>query len=122
MLNEISNQLDSFCRAYKDGADIGIWTHMYLEGDPINFRFHQEDNKFSTLTTGASFSEWMAYCTGNWKKASPTIHAIADIYGVVWDDENGSLSIRFRRNEMSIAQAVMRLQQAVAVICTLGPA
>lgn len=121
MLKEINGQLDELYRAYADSPGIGIWTHMYLEGDPINFRFYQEDRKVSRLVTGPGFSEWMAWRTGNWKQAAPVIEALARPYGVAWDNENGALYLRFRRNEMTVAQAIMRLQQATAVICALGP-
>ena len=121
MLNEINEQLDTLYRAYEDGSGIGIWTHMYLEGEPVNFRFYQEDDKISRLATGPNFSEWMAFSTGNWKEAAPAIEALARPYGVAWDNENGMLFLRFRRNEMTVSQAVLRLQQAVAVICALGP-
>ena len=121
MLNEISQQLDSLYHAYTDSPAIGIWTHMHLDGTPINFRFYREDDKFSRLTTDANFSEWMAYCTGDRKKAAPIIEALAKPYGVAWDNEMGALYIRFRRNEMTVAQGILRLQQAVAVVCALGP-
>lgn len=121
MLKEIREQLDTLYSAYDNGADIGIRTHMYLEGDPVNFLFYQEDDKFSRLVTPPVFAEWMAWCTGDWKKAAPAIEALAKPYGVAWDNENGALFLRFRRNEMTVAQAILRLQQAVAVICALGP-
>ncbi len=121
MLNEINAQLDTLFRAYDDGSALGIWTHMYLEGEPINFRFYQQDDKHSRLVTCPAFSEWMAWCTGDWKKAAPAIEALAKPYGVAWDNENGALFLQFRRNEMTVAQAIMRLQQAVAVVCALGP-
>ncbi|MBQ8893990.1 MAG: hypothetical protein IJ043_06225 [Clostridia bacterium] len=121
MLTTISKQLDTLYRGYGDGLGLSIQTHMYLEGDPINFRFYQEDSKFSRLVTPPVFSEWMAWCTGDWKKAAPAIEALAKPYGVSWDNENGVLYLRFRRNEMTIAQAILRLQQAVAVVCALGP-
>ena len=60
MLNEIDRQLDTLYRAYEDGTCPGIWTHLYLEGTPINFRFYQEDTKFSRIVTGPNFSEWVA--------------------------------------------------------------
>ncbi len=122
MLKEINEQLDSLYRAYEgdNNTGTGIWTHIYLEGQPINFRFHQENEKFSRLVTTPNFSEWMAWATGDWKKAAPIIEALAKPYGVAWDNENGVLYLRFRRNEMSIAQAVLRLQQAVCVISALG--
>lgn len=122
MLTEISRQLDALYRAYEDGSGLGIWTHMYLEGDPVNFRFEQEDGKFSRLSTGPVFSEWIAWSTGSWRQAAPTIEALAKPYGVSWDNENGVLFLRFRRNEMTVAQAILRLQQATAVVSALGPA
>ncbi|MBQ8830558.1 MAG: hypothetical protein IJ017_03050 [Oscillospiraceae bacterium] len=88
----------------------------------MNFRFVQIDDKFSRISTTPNFSEWMACCTGSWKKAAPDIEKLAKLYGVEWDNENGALFLQFRRNEMSAAQAVMRMQQAIAVVCQLGPA
>ena len=120
MLKDIDKQLDTLYRAYEDRSGVRIWTHMYLEGEPVNFQFIREDSKFSRLTTGPAFSRWMAWCTGDWKGAAPAIEALAKPYGVAWDNENGALYLRFRRNELTLAQAVLRLQQAVAVICQLG--
>ena len=93
---------------------------MTLEGDPVNFLFQQEDDKYARLTTNRSFSEWMSWCTNGWTKAAPKITKLAAIYGVQWDNDTGSLYIRFRRNEMSVLQAVIRLQQAVCVGSSLG--
>ena len=120
MLKQINEQLDTLYHAYALSTGIGIQTHIYLEGQPINFRFEQEDGKYSKLVTTGNFAEWMAWATGDWKKAAPTIEALAKPYGVGWDNENGALYLRFRRNEMSIAQAVLRLQQAVFVVSALG--
>lgn len=119
MLREIEKQLEALYRVYEDGDHLGIWTHLYLEGEPINLWFYQEDSKYSRLVTHPNFSNWMAACTGDWKKAAPIIDALAKPYGAAWDSENGALYLRFRRNEMSVAQAVMRLHQAVAVVCAL---
>ena len=94
---------------------------MRLEGEPVNFRFYQEDEKYARLVTNPVFSQWMAWSTGNWKAAAPEIEALAKPYGVAWDNENGTLYLRFRRNEMTLAEAVLRLQQAAAVVCALGP-
>ena len=120
MLKEINRQLDTLYRAYGDRGEIRIWTHIYIEGDPVNFIFSQEDNKYSRLTTPPVFAEWMAACTGNWRKAAPAIEKLAASYGVAWDNENGALYLRFRRNETSIAEAVIRLHQAVAVVSAIG--
>ena len=100
---------------------ITIHTGYTIEGDPVSFHFIQEDDKYARITTNRSFSDWMACCTGDWKKATPTIERLAGIYAVGWDPEDGVLFIRFRRNEMTLAQAIMRLQQAVYVVGSLGP-
>lgn len=121
MSEQITKQLDTLYSPYKKGNEIYIFTHTYFDGTPVNFRFYREDNKFSVISTDGNFSEWMANCTGDWKKASPVIRSLAKIYGASWDNESGTLYLRFRRNEMSVAQAVIRLQQAVAVIGSLGP-
>lgn len=119
MLKDIEKQLETLYRGYEDGDALGIRTHMYLEGEPVNFRFYREDEKYSRLVTTSNFSEWMACCTGDWKKAAPLIDQLAKPYGAAWDKEEGALYLRFRRNELTLAQAVMRLQQAVAVVSAL---
>lgn len=64
MLKDIAKQLEKLYFAYDGRSDIVIATHMYLEGNPINFIFTMEDNNFSRLTTVPAFSEWMANSTG----------------------------------------------------------
>ncbi len=119
-LAEISKQLDELYTAYETYEGTGIGTHIYMEGDPINFIFCQEDDKYARIVTNRNFSERMAWCTNGWTKAAPTIERLAAPYGVQWDNDNGALFIRFRRNEMTIAQAILRLHQAVSVISALG--
>lgn len=116
ILEDINRQLDRlYCTDdLKDGVSIGTW--YTIEGDPINFIFYQEDEKYARIVTNASFSEWMAWCTNGWRKKAPVIERLAAFYGVQWDNEEGRLFIRFRRNEVSIAQAILRLQQAVFVV------
>lgn len=119
ILTDISNQLDKLYRVYETYEGIGIGTYVHLEGDPINFLFFQEDDKYARIVTNRNFSEWMAWCTDGWTKAAPAIERLAAPYGVQWDNDQGALFIRFRRNEMTIAQAILRLQQAVSVISAL---
>ena len=116
ILEEINRQLSRlYCtNDLSDSISIGTW--YTIEGDPINFHFYQEDDKYSRITTNENFSQWMACCTNGWSEKAPVIEQFAGLYGVKWDNNKGQLYIRFRRNEMSIAQAVMRLQQAVFVI------
>jgi len=120
-LQEIKTQLEGLYRTYPARDCISINTHIFFEGEPVPFLFYQEDDKYSRIVTHRNFSEWVAWSTGAWKKAAPVIQRLAQPYGVQWDNENGALYIRFRRNELTVAQAILRLQQAVFVIGSLGP-
>ena len=121
MLHKINEQLEKLYCTYElnDAVSIGTW--YTIEGDPVNFYFTRETDKYVQITTNEAFSEWIASCTGDRRKAAPTIERLANMYAVQWDPEKGRLFIRFRRNEMTLAQAIMRLQQAVFVVGSLGP-
>ena len=119
MLKKISEQLEMlYCtdatHELKAAVSIGTW--YTIEGDPINFLFIQEDDKYSRITTNRNFSDWMSWCIRDSARAAEPISQLAARYGVQWDPENEILFIRFRRNEMTLAQAIMRLQQAVFVV------
>lgn len=120
ILADISSRLDMLYCTHDLADGISIGTHISFEGDRMNFLYRQEDEKYARIVTNRSFSQWIACCTGNWKAAAPMIERLAKPYGVEWDNENGALFIRFRRNEMTVAQAVLRLQQAVFVIGSMG--
>ena len=119
ILHDIDRQLEKLYHTYENRDGINIFTGITLEGDPVSFLFQQEDEKYSRLTTNRNFSAWTAWCTNGWTEAAPKIEKLAAPYGVHWDNDTGSLYIRFRRNEMTLAQAVLRLQQAVAVVGSL---
>ena len=116
ILKDIEKQLGNlYCTCVEsDAIRIGTW--YTIEGDPINFLFSQEDEKYSVIRTNDNFSEWMAWNTDGWSRKASIIEEIAAYYDVRWDNEHGRLFIRFRRNEMTVAQAIMRLLQAVFVI------
>ena len=118
MLEEIDKQLsDLYCtRDSRGGISIGTW--YTIEGDPVNFLFSQEDDKYCIISTNDNFSEWMAWITDGWREKAPVIGQLAGFYGVQWDNEKGRLFIRFRRNEMTLAQGIMRLEQAVFTVGT----
>ena len=120
ILQDINRRMEMLYRTFDSYEGIGIVTGITYEGDPVNFQFCQEDDKYARITTNRNFSEWMEWCTGDWQAAAPKIERLAAPYGVQWDSEEGKLFIRFRRNEMTLAQAVLRLQQAVAVVGALG--
>ena len=120
IIRDIDRQMETLYSTYENREGLFIATGITFEGDPVNFQFLQEDDKYSCLATNRNFFEWMVWCTGDLKKASPQIEKIAAIYGVGWDADAGRLYIRFRRNEMTIAQAILRLQQTVSVVGAMG--
>lgn len=119
ILQDIDRQMDKLYCTYESFEGISIATRITFEGNPVNFLFQQEADKYARLTTNRNFSEWIAWCTNGWTQAAPRIQKLAAHYGVRWDNDNGSLYIRFRRNEMTLMEAIMRLQQAVAVVGAL---
>ncbi len=119
ILHDIDLALQKLYCTYETREGIAVSTGIRYEGDAVNFIFTQEDDKYACLATNRNFSEWVAWSTGNWKKAAPKIEKLAAIHGVCWDNAEGSLFIRFRRNEMTLAEAVLRLQQAAALVGSL---
>ncbi len=120
-LKEVSEMLD-YLYAGKDLRDHTIiFPKVRFDGDSMFFRFRLEEEKYCLLETSDNFGEWLACCTPDgWKEAVPVIRRLADPYGVEFDAVKGRLFIRFRRNELPLAQAVLRLEQAMLVTGSLG--
>jgi hypothetical protein len=116
ILRDINAQLTKLYYIYESSNSIHIATWYRIDGAPINFHFYQEDGKYSRITTNDHFTEWMTCYPDGLDKAAPLIERLAATYGVHWDLENKNLFIQFRRNEMTLAQAVMRLLQAVYLV------
>ena len=119
ILQDINKQLDKLYSTTQCADHISIGTRFTVEGDPVNFLFYQDGSKYCSIVTNRNFSEWIACSTNGWRKAAPLIEKAVKPYGVQWDNEEGRLYIRFRRNEMTVAQALLCLQQAVYVICEI---
>ncbi len=119
-LKEVSRQLDELYSTHESFSGTIICPDIFFDGEEMNFIFSLEEEKFTRIEVSSNFAERMAWCTGDFRMAVPAIRRLAKPYGVEWDDEKGVLYIRFRRNEMSIARAVLRLEQAVLVVGSLG--
>ena len=119
-LKEVSEQLDGLYSTKDSYNGTNIYPDIFWDGDGMGFLFSLEEDKYARIEVSSNFGEWIACCTGDWKKATPTIRRLAKPYNVEWDEERGILFIRFRRNEMTVGQAVSRLKQAVLVVGSLG--
>lgn len=102
-----------------DGYTI-IDPHIRFDSDKITFRFYLEDEKYSKIELSPNSREIIGYLIGNRESFSDTIEALASRYHVTWDKYTHLLFIRFRRNEMALSQAVMRLTQATQAIISLN--
>lgn len=120
-LKEVSDTLDNLYDAADMHDHTAIVPNIHFDGDGMFFRFRLEEDKYCTLESSDNFGECLACCAPDgWKEAAPVILRYTKPYGVQFDDVNGRLFIRFRRNELTLAQAVLRLEQAMLVTGSLG--
>ena len=118
MLNEIEKYVgENLFRAYPAGNQTRISSGIHMGGDGMPCRISFEEDKYCRLSTVNPFDEWMACALRDgWNSATEQIREIAGHFGVQWDEREGCLFIRFRRNEMSITQAMIRLHTAMRII------
>ena len=119
-LKEVNHRLNSWPDTQNSPDGIIIHPEIFFDGEEICFLFTQKEDKCARIQTTANLGERLACCTNDWKKATPIIQDLIRPYGVNWDENQGVLFLQFRRNEMSITQAVMRMIQAVFVVGSLG--
>ena len=53
------------------------------------------------------------------KKYLPYIEKICARLGLSWDGEKGVLSLRFKRNDMTLSEAVMRMEEGIFALYSL---
>jgi hypothetical protein len=116
ILIDVIDQIDMLYSTRDLHDSIQIATGYRIDGAPINFHFYQEDEKYAYITTNAHFTDWLSCYPDGLSNAAPLIEQLASLYDVHWDCDHGRLVIRFRRNEITLAQAVMRLLQAVFLV------
>ena len=118
MLNEIENYVrENLFQAYPVGNQTHISSGVRMDCDGMPCRIRFEEDKYCRISTVTPFDEWMAFVLyDGWNSATGQIREIAGHFGVQWDEKEGCLFIRFRRNEMSITQAMIRLHTAMRII------
>lgn len=92
---------------------------LTLDGDGSVFFFRIHPDKTMTLETDGCFADWMWCVTDKIEAYTPYLSAVADRYGVLWEPSPARLSIRFRRNEHPIADALCRLLAATLTLTAL---
>lgn len=118
-LEEVKNQLDTLFDTSDGNGYTTIDPHINYQGDKITFRFYLEDDKYSRIELSPDTSEILAYCAGG-NSAEAIMSKLSKPYNVEYDREKCVLFIRFRRNEMTLAEAVLRLEQATLVAISVN--
>ena len=115
---EIEKELTPYYRAVGEGP-FRILPNMMLDGDGAVFFLHIEGREL-TLTTDEVFKNYYIFGLGSELDYLPYLDKICARFGVAWDRETYSLSLHFRRNDMTLAEALTKLESAARLIAGLG--
>lgn len=97
-----------------------IRTGTFLDGVGVNIIFEQTsvremclstDEGFATFCEPVFFDEWESY--------APYVEAINRRFGTTCDRGARRLLLRFRRNDMTLTEAVSRLRAAMTLVAGL---
>ena len=113
-LKDVTNQMNTLFATSDGDGYTTIDPHINYQGDKITFRFYLEDDKYSRIELSPNASEILANCSGG-NSAEAIMSKLSKPYNVEYDREKCVLFIRFRRNEMTLAEAILRLEQATLV-------
>ena len=97
-----------------------VHPHLFFGGEESGFKLYTVDTHVCKITTDRSFSEWYGYVsTDDEARFDKMTELICRRYGLEWDADELVLSITFRRNELTLAPALFRLEGAVLVLAEL---
>ena len=106
--------------ALYDVRDNVIQTGMFWDGDSARIIFEQEDKKYMRISSCENFEAFTETAfIDYYEDYAPYIAKINERYGTCWDSEKRQLYLRFRRNEMTITEAVTKLHGAMMLISAL---
>ncbi len=92
-----------------------IYTGIFFDGESAGIYYEEPDSHTVRLTADESFDEWLGYITFGAENYKDELLLVADRCGVSWDSEKCKLYITFRRNDMSLSEALMRLSKAMMI-------
>ena len=120
-LKEIERALSELYATSDHFGKTVINPSLFLDGDGTVFFFTLEENKYMRIETDDNFEAFFEQISeierdDYWKY----VERINKRYGTEWDQEKRRIFIRFRRNDMSIGEAVTRLHQAVMLLSGLS--
>lgn len=119
-LSQASASLDRLFSVSVGGGVTYIHPHIFFDGEGTAFIFYTPDSHTCKITTDRNFSDWYGYIsTGEEERFARFLPLVCERYGVEWDEASFTLSITFRRNKYTLAQALMRLTGAMLFLSEL---
>ena len=116
----LNGSLDSLFSVAEHGGVTHISPHIFFDGEGSGFEFYTLDSHTCKITTDRSFSEWYGYIsTDEEERFEKMTKLICRRYGLEWDAERLVLSITFRRNRYTLAEAILRLEGGVLFLSEL---
>ncbi len=102
------------CSAEREDGKLDVATRFFFDGDSMNFCLSEVAPKTLKLSTGSNVFDWLAFITFDITEYTKEINTICHRFGADWDGEN--LSITFRRNELSLAEAYFKLIELMGIV------
>lgn len=97
-----------------------IITGTFWDGDSCTMIFKIKEDKYTEISSDENFEAFTEdVFIENAEDYKEYVKKINNRYGTEWDEDKRRLYIRFRRNDMSISEAVMRLHGAMMLIAAL---
>lgn len=105
------------CSSKEREGFIDVATTFFFDGESMNFRLEEIAPKTLKLYTAPCFLEWLAHVTIDSTEYAQEIKNICSRFKAEWDGE--SISITFKRNELSLAQAYFKLIECMGIVGSL---
>ena len=115
----ISKNLDTLYSVTDGIEHLYIDSGMSLDGVGTVLIFTIEEGRYMKLSCDRNFMEWFDGALEFYDEYIGSINAICARFGVTFDESQGCVYLRFRRNEMSITAAVTKMHGALQLLASL---
>ncbi|MBQ9070733.1 MAG: hypothetical protein IJY23_05235 [Clostridia bacterium] len=116
----MNSEIESVLHEIYDVRSGFIIPGTFWDGDGCKILFEQEEDKNIRLSSCENFEAFTEQVfIDNFEDYTEYVSKINKRFGTAWDSKRRQIYIRFRRNDMSIAEAVTRLHGAMMLIAAL---
>ncbi len=120
-VNELKEGLELLFGTYAMPSDnkILISTPHNFDGEYAGVYFEECEGHSVRLTSHENFNDWMDHLTLYPEYYSKEVEAISKRYGTEYSFSENRLTLKFRRNEMTLAEGIMRISKAMYLLGSL---